>query len=87
MHQLDAPSLTVGILNSRVVLYAIASLMQSIVHIIVGDPGTGGQAEAHLEYGLLNAVGVNLGIGIDGLLVHGFPHRAALHFLLHLSCI
>lgn len=46
--------------------------------MFVGDPGTGGQADAGGEEGLADAVDIGWAVAIDRLTVHGFPQRTAL---------
>lgn len=46
--------------------------------MFVGDPGTGGQADAGGEERLADAVDIGGTVAIDRLTVHGFPQRTAL---------
>ena len=57
-------------------LYQLLHTLHNIPHILVLDIRPGGQAHAHLEDFLADAIDVVGGVAVHGLLVHGFPHGA-----------
>lgn len=52
--------------------------VDDVAHVVVGDVGPGGQADAHGEEGLADAVDVGRSVAVDGLTVHGLPQRPRL---------
>lgn len=52
---------------------ALLDLFHDVADMVVGDPGAGGEADAHLEKRLADAVGVGGSVLVDRLLVHRFP--------------